>query len=221
MDGSWTSGIGSHRHQGWQKGADVGAAFTPEMDTPHPRLTGMGKKLKSSFEEGSMAAQALSPDCSTFSKPGELCTPFLPAEPQCRGQGRLCKVQLCQESLQDVLPAEQLHPCQPHGADVTRAALPPLLVQQPGSSRGLVAPPGGTWSFPWWQSSVGRAFPGAGPFPILQEGSRAQQLHLSGSFPTRIFCDAQISPAGINPEGKAPGAGSCFVPHLEQGDGVG
>lgn len=28
---------------------------TPEMDTPHPKLTGMGKKgLKTSFEDGSM-----------------------------------------------------------------------------------------------------------------------------------------------------------------------
>lgn len=136
---------------------------------------------------------------------GEICTPFLPAEPQCRGQERLWKLQFRQENLQDALPGEQLHPCQPHGTDVTRAAPSPLLVQEPGNSRGVVAPPGGTWSFPWWaralrEGQLGLSLEPAlsreldplahSTFPVLQRGARAREVHsviLLGPF---HLCDA-------------------------------
>lgn len=86
MDGSWTSGIESHRHQGADVGA--GAAWLHTTDGHSTSQTHRDRKklLKSSFEDVSTAAQALSPDCSTFSTTRGALHPVFAAEPQCRGQ---------------------------------------------------------------------------------------------------------------------------------------
>lgn len=131
-------------------------------------------------------------------QPGALHAVFAPAEPQCRGQRCLCKIHFCQKSLQDV----RTPPLAAPGDRCEQGSAVTLPEQEPGHSTGVVAPPGGTWSFTGEQE-LSQHCPELHPlaqseFPTLQEGSRAQELRsMMPRDPSQlgIFCDAQISPS--------------------------